>query len=182
MLRSFANRLAIGLLVVTVACVAAGLGYRSYRQNQLAESLVIDTPDGIDEGRFVDVNGSEQWVTIRGADRGNPIVLFLHGGPGEVVSLAPSVTRVWEDDFIVVHWDQRGAGRTYGRNPKPPANLSLAQLRDDGLAITLWLTRYLEKRRVILVGHSWGSILGLHMLNAQPELFSAYVGTGQFVS
>jgi pimeloyl-ACP methyl ester carboxylesterase len=98
------------------------------------------------------------------------------------VSFVPGATRAFEQDFTVVHWDQRGAGRTYSRNPRPPAELTLAQMTDDGVKIVEWVTKHLGEPQVILLGHSWGSILGEHMVFARPDLFAAYVGTGQFVS
>jgi len=175
------RRLALGAFVVAVVTVVLAFSVRAYRQSQLAADLEIDTPNGIDEQQFVQANGIEHWVTIRGTDRRNPIIFFVHGGPGEIVSFVPSATQALERDFTVVHWDQRGAGRTFERNAKPPADLSLAQMRDDGVAIVRWVTQHLDQAQVILLGHSWGSILGLNMVLAQPELFAAYVGTGQFV-
>jgi pimeloyl-ACP methyl ester carboxylesterase len=81
-----------------------------------------------------------------------------------------------------VQWDQRGAGRTYGR--KPPAEdtpLTLEQMTADGIAVAEYLTRHLGKRKVLLWGSSWGSMLGIHMAHARPDLFEAYVGTAQIV-
>jgi len=180
--RKLVKRLALGVVVVVAAGIIAAASYRSYRQHQLADTLVISSPNGINEQHFVEANGVEHWVTIRGVDRRNPVIFFVHGGPAEIVSFVPSATQALERDFTVVHWDQRGAGRTYGRNPKPPADLALAQMTDDGLKIVEWVTRHLAQPQVILVGHSWGSILGEHMVFARPDLFAAYVGTGQFVS
>lgn len=176
------KKLAIGVLLLVVAGTIAGAGYRAYRQHQNAETLVITAANGIDEQRFVEVNGIEHWITIRGLDRSNPIIFFVHGGPAEIVSFVPTATRAWEREFTVVHWDQRGAGHTFGRNEKPPADLSLAQMTDDGVEIVRWLVEYLGQPQVILVGHSWGSILALHMIFARPDVFAVYVGTGQFVS
>jgi pimeloyl-ACP methyl ester carboxylesterase len=175
------RRLFFGALVL-VACIAAvGFGFRAYKQNQMDATLAIESPNGIDERQFVMANGIEHWVTIRGQDRSNPIVFFVHGGPGEVVSFVPSATQALEEDFTVVHWDQRGAGLTYGRNEKPPVDLDLIHMRDDGIAIVEWITQHLGQSKVILLGHSWGTILGLNIVTARPDLFVAYVGTGQFV-
>jgi pimeloyl-ACP methyl ester carboxylesterase len=181
-LRKLIRKLALSGLVLVAAAIFAGTSYRWYRQHQLAETLVIASDNGIDEQRFVRANGIEQWVTIRGHDRRDPILFFVHGGPAEIVSFVPEATRPYEAAFTVVHWDQRGAGHTYGRNAKPPADLNLAQMTKDGVEIVRWVTRYLGQPKVILVGHSWGSILGEHMVFAAPDLFAAYVGTGQVVS
>jgi pimeloyl-ACP methyl ester carboxylesterase len=180
--RKLVKKLALSMLGLLAAVIIAAASYRSYRQHQLAEALVVSSANGIDEQRFVEANGIEHWVTIRGVDRRNPIIFFVHGGPGEVVSFVPSATQAWEQDFTVVHWDQRGAGRTFSRNSRPPADLSLAQMTDDGIEIVQWVAQHLGQPQVILVGHSWGSILGEHMVFARPELFAAYVGTGQFAS
>jgi pimeloyl-ACP methyl ester carboxylesterase len=181
-LRSLVKKLALGVLVLVAATVVAGASYRWYRQHQLAQKLVIASDHGIDEQHFVRANGIEQWITIRGIDRRKPILFFVHGGPAEILSFVPEATQPYEADFTVVHWDQRGAGRTYRRNPKPPADLDLAQMTRDGVEVVRWVTQHLGQPKVILVGHSWGSILGEHMVFAAPELFAAYVGTGQVVS
>ena len=171
-----------GLVVLTAVLAGVALGYRIYRQHQLAPNLAITTPNGIDEHMFVEAGGIKQFITIRGQDRSNPIILFVHGGPAEAHSYFPEIYQPWEKDFTLVQWDQRGAGRTYGANPKPPANLNLAHIVDDGIEITGWLTKHLGQRKVILLGHSWGTIVGEHMVFKRPDLFSAYVGTGQVVS
>ena len=180
--RRIVKKLALGVLVLVAAGVIVAAAYRSYRQQQSAETLVISSANGINEQHFVEANGIEHWVTIRGLNRQNPVIFFVHGGPAEIVSFVPSATQALERDFTVVHWDQRGAGRTYSRNPKPPADLTLAQMTDDGVKVVEWVTQHLAQPRVILVGHSWGSILGEHMVFARPNLFAAYVGTGQVVN
>jgi len=180
--RKAVKRGSLGILItVTVALVGGGI-YRSYRRSELAAELEITAREGIDEQHFVEAGGIEHWITIRGTDRRNPITLFVHGGPAEIVSFVPMSTLAMELNFTVVHWDQRGAGRTYARNAKPPADLTLERMAADGVEVATWLTQYLGHPRVILIGHSWGSLLGEHMVFAQPDLFSAYVGTGQFVS
>lgn len=181
MLRILRN-IVLVVVVLVVVLVAGGLGYRAIQKSRAAPELAIETPAGIDEARLVEAGGIEHWVTIRGQDRDNPVLFFLHGGPGETVSHVPSVFQLLEEDFTIVQWDQRGAGRTYGRNPKPPADLTLEQMTRDGVQIASWAADHLDQQSVILVGFSWGSILGEHMAQARPDLFSAYVGTGQFES
>ena len=180
--RKAAKRIALGVLIAITAAVVAGVLYRAYHRSELAAGLEITAPSGIDEQRFIEAGGIEHSITIRGVDRSNPIILFVHGGPAEIVSFVPTATQSLEQDFTVVHWDQRGAGRTYARNAKPPADLTLSQMTTDGVEVAAWLTQYLDQPRVVLVGHSWGSLLAEHMVFARPELFSVYVGTGQFVS
>jgi pimeloyl-ACP methyl ester carboxylesterase len=82
--------------------------------------------------------------------------------------------------FTVVQWDQRGAGRTLGKNPDaPPQAITVARMTQDGVELADLLRKQLRKDKIILVGHSWGSILGVHMVKARPDLFYAFVGTGQ---
>jgi pimeloyl-ACP methyl ester carboxylesterase len=138
----------------------------------------------IDEAGFVPVGGIEQWVTISGRRCGNPIVLFVHGGPGNPLSpYADALFSGWEDDFTLVQWDQRGAGRTYGRHPPGEGEaLTVQRMADDGLALAEYLTRRLGQPKIVVVGGSWGSILAVHMVKAKPALFHAYVGFAQIVS
>jgi len=146
-----------------------------------ARDYAITSPNGIDEGKYVEIGGIQQWVTIRGEDRNNPVLLFLHGGPGDVTNpWGYAVFRLWLKHFTVVQWDQRGAGRTFGKNPgSPPQAITIARLTQDGIELADLLRKQLHKNKIILVGHSMGSILGVYMVKARPDLFYAFVGTGQ---
>ena len=136
----------------------------------------------IEEAGFVALGGIEQWVTITGRRCGNPIVLFLHGGPGNPLSpYAAALFSGWEDDFTLVQWDQRGAGRTFGRSPPGDTTLSIQRMVDDGVGLVEYLTRRLGQPKVAVVAGSWGSILAVHMVRARPDLFHAYVGFSQIV-
>ena len=121
---------------------------------------------------------------MRGADKDNPILVFVHGGPGAVeMPFAWVFQRPWEDVFTVVQYDQRGAGRSYLLND--PATLAptmtVGRYRDDAIElIELLQTRY-EKRKVVLLGHSWGSVVGLSVAVKRPDLLHAYVGVGQAI-
>lgn len=135
----------------------------------------------VDEAGFVAIGGIEQWVTISGDSCANPIVLFLHGGPGNPLSpYAGRIYESWERAFTIVQWDQRGAGRTFARNP-PPARLSVALMAGDGIAVAEYLRARLGQPKVVLVAGSWGTVIGVHMALARPDLFHAYVGAGQMV-
>jgi pimeloyl-ACP methyl ester carboxylesterase len=150
------------------------------RQRNVSDYAVVGR-NSIDEGRYVVLGGMEQWITIRGEDRNNPVLLFLHGGPGDVTNpWSYGVFRPWLEYFTVVQWDQRGAGRTLGRNGPPTgSSITVEQLIRDGLELSEWLRTNLAKDRIVVVGHSWGSILGVLMAKSRPDLFYAYVGTGQ---
>lgn len=138
----------------------------------------------VNEEGFVRINGIEQWVTIKGDSCANPVILIAHGGPGNPQSLYENGPDAgWRRDFTVVHWDQRGAGMTYGRNkPGEDENLTVDGLRDDGLAVARHVAARLGKNKLILMGSSWGSVLAVNMAKTSPELFCAYLGTAQFVA
>ena len=146
-----------------------------------ARDYAITTPNAIDEGKYVEIGGIEQWITIRGEDRGNPVLLFLHGGPGDATNpWGYAGFRTWLRYFTVVQWDQRGTGRTLGRNgPSLGPTITIDRMTRDGIELAEMLRRTLNQDRIILVGHSWGSILGVLMVKTRPDLFYAYVGTGQ---
>ena len=141
----------------------------------------------VDETGFVPIGGIDQWIGIQGRDSRNPAILYLHGGPGEAQSPFLKEFIPWESDFTVVNWDQRGSGRTYGRNgPSTPGmstpEMALERLAQDAREVAQYACRRLSKKKIILVGQSWGAELGLHVVKRWPELFYAFVGTGQPVS
>src|ERR1700730_2536534 len=125
------------LLAVTVLAVLAiglGLGFRAYRQHLSAGALAIQSPNGIEEGMYVKIGGIDQWIQIRGEDRGNPVILFVHGGPGGSTIPMPSGWQPWEKFFTIVQWDQRGAGRTFrATGSSIAATMTLAQMTQDGV-------------------------------------------------
>ena len=146
-----------------------------------ARDYAISTAKGVDEGGYAPIGGIEQWITIRGEDRSNPVLLFLHGGPGDVTNpwsflfFAP-----WEKYFTVVQWDQRGAGRTLRKTgPSVTATMTVDRMTKDGIEVAEYLRKHLGKEKIIVLGHSFGTILELGMVRARPDLFYAYVGTGQ---
>lgn len=153
----------------------------SFIRTRNAEQYAIRSPKGIDEAAFVPIGGIEQWVTIRGQDRANPILLFVHGGPGDVTSCwALTLFAPWEEHFTVVQWDERGAGRTLRKSGSSIApTLTVDRMAQDGIELAEYLGKHLGKQKIILVGHSFGTILALKMVRARPALFYAYVGTGQ---
>jgi len=137
----------------------------------------------IDEAGYVPIGGIEQWVQIRGDDRDNPVLLWLNGGPGYSTVPDTSAYRQWERSFTVVMWDQRGEGKTFERSGTSVApTMTIGQMAMDGIELAEHLCRRLHKKKIILLGHSWGSILGIHMIRMRPDLFAAYVGAGQIVN
>jgi pimeloyl-ACP methyl ester carboxylesterase len=145
-----------------------------------ASDYAVQGPDAIDEARFVQLGGIPQWVTIRGENRANPVLLFLHGGPGDATNpWGYAGFRPWLKHFTVVQWDQRGAARTFGRSGAAIApTIGIERMAQDGVELAEHLKKVLGQEKVLLVGHSWGSTLGVFMAKARPELFSAFVATG----
>jgi pimeloyl-ACP methyl ester carboxylesterase len=152
-----------------------------FLRTRSARDYAVTTPNGIDEATYVQIGGIEQWITIRGEDRKNPVLLLLHGGPGDATNpWGYAGFRNWLKHFTVVQWDQRGAGRTFGRNGAATAStITVERMVQDGIELAELLSKRLHKEKIVLVGHSWGSTLGVLMVKARPELFYAFVGTGQ---
>ncbi|HEV2533399.1 alpha/beta hydrolase [Phenylobacterium sp.] len=139
--------------------------------------------EGIDEKIWISVGGIDQWVTIRGRNLDNPLLLVLHGGPGSALSvLAGKLFAGWDEHFTVVNWDQRGAGRTLQRNGKAGCGkLTIGRMVVDGIELAEDLRRRFPGRPLVVLGISWGSLLGVEMVRARPDLFAAYVGAGQVI-
>jgi len=144
-------------------------------------SLPGNTPKGINTLEKVKLSGSEQWISIRAVDRGKPVLLFLHGGPGSAnLALLRKQAPELEQHFVVVNWDQRGAGKSV----KPFANehMTVAQLQADTHALVEYLKARFGVEKVYLVGFSWGTVLGLSYAADHPENLYAYIGVGQYVN
>jgi pimeloyl-ACP methyl ester carboxylesterase len=135
----------------------------------------------IDEGAYVDINGVDQWITIRGQDSSNPVLLFLHGGPGMGSAALAPVFAEWEKSFTLVQWDQPGGGFTLAKNPTAQGPMTIERFKKDGIAVAEHVRKRLGVRKLVLMGNSWGTLLGVEMVKARPELFSAYVGSSQAV-
>jgi proline iminopeptidase len=136
----------------------------------------------IDRVLFVPLGGIDQWISIRGDNGANPVLLVVHGGPGEAQWPQAEVYRPWEKAFIVVQWDQRGAGHTFGRYGIKTPDVSLDRISKDGVELAGYLCRELGKKKIIVLGHSWGSLVATRMVQIHPDFFAAYVGTGQVAS
>jgi proline iminopeptidase len=132
----------------------------------------------------VPINGTTQWLSIRGRNTRNPVLLFLHGGPGSpTMPVDFTFQSPWEDYFTVVQWDQRGTGKTYASNdPKQLAStMTVQQMTSDAEEVVNYLQKRLGKQKIFLLGHSWGSVLGLELAERHPDWFYAYIGVGQII-
>jgi pimeloyl-ACP methyl ester carboxylesterase len=173
----------LGLVALLLILIVCALSYRAIRQHESSSALAIHSPNGIDEAMFVPLGGINQWITVRGQNRDNPVVLFLHGGPGAPTDLLDfSVAPAWTPSFTFVQWGQRGAGKTFGSGGTVATDMTIDRMAQDGIELAQFLRGHLHKDKIIIVGHSWGSILGVHMAKARPDLFYAYVGAGQVVN
>ena len=148
----------------------------------IADLRKVVADDGIERLQKVRIGGIDQWVSIRGNDRRNPVLLMLHGGPGWVaMPTSWYFQRGWEEYFTVVQWDQRGAGKTYAANdPEVVApTMTRERMIADSEEMVAWLRREFGKERIFVLGQSWGSYLGLELAQRRPEWLHAYIGIGQ---
>jgi len=149
---------------------------------RIEEARRILTPDGIERHESPVIGGIKQWVSIRGSDRRNPVLLYLHGGPGDVeMPMSWWNERGWSEYFTVVQWDQRGSGKTYLLNdPAQVApTLTLPRMVADTEEMAAWLRRELGKTKIFVLGHSFGSYLGFELAQRHPDWLHAYIGVGQ---
>lgn len=176
-------RWVLSIILVVLVIVVGGLVWRASRQAHNALLKKLTGERAVAESRYVPISGLDQWVSIRGEDNENPVLVVLHGGPGAGFDLiAHQTTRAWERDFTVVNWDQPGAGRTFGRSGKGGAgDMSIERMSTDAITVIEYAIARTGRPKVILVGASWGSILGVSVAHRRPDLLYAFVGTGQVV-
>lgn len=145
----------------------------------------INSARGIDSIEFIQIGGINQALQIRGQNIDNPVLLFLHGGPGYTeMPVSYLFQDPWEYYFTVVQFDQRFAGKTYYANNEQtaPEKDSIDLRINDVIEIAEYLRKRFKQKKVVLLGHSWGSILGINTIKKRPDLFSVYVGVGQVVN
>jgi len=178
---------ALGIIAaLAVVITIVFLAYRAMVTNKLRREHRITSVQGIDEELILEVGGIRQYLYIRGQNIENPIILFLHGGPGgTMIPMLHTYQYLWENAYTVVNWDQRGTGKTYFLNKDDSRNillnLSADVLLKDTHEIVLYLTERFGKKNVIISGHSWGTILGAQYVLAHPEYVGAYVAVAQAV-
>lgn len=145
----------------------------------------IVAPQGVQETYKARIGGIDQWINVRGQDRANPMLLFVHGGPA-----SPSMPTTWqwqrpvEEYFTVAHYDQRGVGKTLRASDAEAVagTIRIDRFVDDAIEVAEHLRAKYGKDKLILVGHSWGTIVATRAALKRPELFHAYVGIGQVAS
>ena len=148
----------------------------------IANARKILTPDGIERLEKIRLGGIEQWVSIRGVDRRNPVLVVIHGGPGYVdMPMSWWFGRGWEEYFTVVYWDQRAAGKTYLLTDAEAIRptLTVERMVADAEELVAWVRKDLKKDKVFVLGHSWGSYPGILIAQRHPQWLHAYIGVGQ---
>ncbi len=163
-------------LVSSVCLLVAGAGLQ---QAHASGIQTVCAGEALCQQQFVRIGGIEQWILIAGESRANPVLLMVHGGPGIPQWPDAAHFKTWEKYFTVVLWDQRGAGHTFGRYGVHTPDVTLQQIANDGVDLARYLCRTLGKKKIVVRCHSWGSLVGVHMVQQAPQLFAAYVGTGQ---
>ena len=175
----------VGFITVCAVIIAGGLIWRVSLQNTTRSARAkIDPTTGVDELFKAEIGGIQQWIHARGVHRSDPVLLYLHGGPGSPMMAFQSLFQnPLEGHFIVVHWDQRGVGKTYRENPNVdyPSTVTYERMVNDAAEMVDFIRKRYGKEKIIVLGHSWGSILGLGLLEKHFSGIAAYVGTGQVI-
>lgn len=137
-------------------------------------------PNGIAELTAVELGGHRQWIEINGASVDNPVILYLNGGPGQSdLALSRTLLAPLHQDFTVVGWDQRGAGKSYAS--LDAGTLTLESVVSDTIELTNYLRDRFDEEKIYLLTESWGSVPGVLAVQRHPELYHAYIGSGQMV-
>ncbi len=168
-----------GFVAITLLAIFASQIFASTPPILDAKGHAI--PNSIAVMEKVKLGGAEEWVTIRGKDSRNPVLLFLAGGPGgsQLVTARRALTGL-EDHFVVVNWDQPGAGKSFDAVDR--SKLTPDRYITDAHELVLNLRKRFGKEKVYVLGESWGSALGIMVVQRYPELFQAFIGTGQMVA
>ena len=174
------KRLMLWAIAIFALLVSALVALRGYEQSQVAKRIAIKSPNGLAFLEKVRLGGVDQWIQIRGHDRTKPVLLFLHSGPGFPEMPFSHVNAELEKEFVIVHWDQRGAGKSYSTSI-PESSMTIEQFISDTHELVELLLQRFGRSKLILLAHSWGSIVGALTVDKYPELFDAYIGISQAV-
>jgi len=172
----------IAFFVVPVIVGILVFAYRTCKQKTIRDDTKITQPTGIESLEKVTLGGVDQWILIRTEDQSKPVLLWLHGGPGSpTMPLASQHDMELVKHFVVVHWDQRGAGKSY--SPEIPiSSMVVDQFVSDTYELTQLLVKRFDVPKIYLIGHSWGSQVGMLTVARHPGLYYAFIGVGQFVN
>lgn len=167
---------------VLATLLAARVWFRRASTAPFVDALGKPVPGSVADLDRIMLGGVEQGLLIRGLSVANPVMLYLHGGPGtsELGMVRTHNMPALERHFTVVVWDQRGAGISYSAR-EPESGMSVEQFIADAHELTLLLCKRFGQPKIYLVGHSWGSALGVLTVHRYPELYHAFIGVGQIV-
>ena len=170
----------IALYIIIAICLLIGILYLMPAFTKpIKDKQGHVVPGSIASLEKVNIGSTQQWILIRGENINNPVILFLHGGPGtSEMCLLRKYTSELEKHFIVVSWDQRGAGKSYPAIHSE-SDMKIERFIQDAHELTEILRQRFNKQRIFLAGHSWGSVLGVLTVNKYPEIYEAYIGIGQ---
>lgn len=176
--------LIITLCSLVAVFVLAFAGLRLIAPAIIRANHKIEAP-GIDRMELMEIGGIQQALYFRGQNVDNPVILWVHGGPGN--SMMPYLQLYqyeWENDFTVVNWDQRNVGKTYLANDSEAVlpTMTAERVLEDVHEVTAYVKKQLNKDKIILMGHSWGTVLGTMAVQTFPEDYSAYIGVSQIVN
>lgn len=174
--RPVIQKILVALCVILLIPVIACISIRNY--------IWVTDPSTIRESLYTEIGGQQQYFLIRGTSSDNPVILYLHGGPGSPDACMSHVfTDYLIDDYTVVCWDQRGCGRTYLANDDTSnSTVSFDNAMSDLGEVISWLQQRYGQEKIILMGHSYGSVLGAEYTYEHPENIEAFIGIGQFVN
>jgi pimeloyl-ACP methyl ester carboxylesterase len=168
-----------GILVISLIAILVSQFYAA--TPPITDANGQPLPGSIATLEKVEINGTEQWITIRGQDVNKPILLHLGmGGPGGGGFATRSLFEPLEKDFVVVAWDEPGTGKSY--NALPISTLTIQRFVDDAYTLTRYLRERFHQDKIYVYGVSWSSIIGVKLVQQHPELFHAYIGNGQMVN
>jgi len=141
----------------------------------------IDKTDAVSELRSIEIGGMKQWILVRGEHQQNPILLWLHGGPGSAqMPVHRAFTSELEKEFVVVHWDQRGAGKS-NHDGFSEESMTLDRFIEDAHELTQYLKTRFDQEKIFLIGHSWGTQFGILTAGKYPNDYHTYISVGQVV-
>ena len=168
---------------VGISVIATLYWARSLAQRNARITYCVRDPDGIESLEPVLIGGVKQYLHIRGRNRNNPILLFLHGGPGNShIGWYDEIQRPWEDHFTVVQWDQRQVGKSYIKPRQKGLSISYSQIVDDTEEVIKYLRDTFAQEKIFVMGWSFGTYLGMKIVKRRPEWIHAYIALGQLVN
>jgi pimeloyl-ACP methyl ester carboxylesterase len=169
------------LVAAWIIFMSALTACTSFDTRPIVDERGVPIPGSVAKLERISLGGVPQWILIRGRSADSPILLKLHGGPGQAEMATVSLNRLLEQDFVVVEWDQRGSGKS-AHSIEPTAAMNLEQIVSDTLELSELLLNRFHRKKLILVGHSWGSVVGLKAIQRRPDLYQAFVSTGQIAN